>query len=112
MLTIELQADKRRLRLIVESDLKSTNVDEVRAETERYFEETSRDAYKTVYLDLRNSKLVDSMALNWIFMLIRDLKSHQKSMVIQISSPAVRRVFEFANIEGLAEVKYRKRRQV
>lgn len=103
---------KRRLVLTIEEDLKSTTVEEARRWLEEEWPEHARSALKQVYLDVRNARIIDSIGVNWIFMLVRACREVDVPVTIRVASLAALRVFEFAGIDKLATIKFRHRKQL
>lgn len=110
---IEGVVDERKRRLLVEvkDDVTSTQVPELRKGLHRLIE-ASRDAdWNSLYLDMRSARMVDSMGMNWLFAESVRLKDDKKKMVVRISSPAINRVMQFAGLDKLVLIKFRRRKQ-
>ena len=65
----------------------------------------------SLYLDMRVSRMIDSMGVNWLFAENVRLKDHGKQLVVRISSPAINRVIVFSGLDKLVTLKYRRRKQ-
>lgn len=113
MLDATFHEEKGRLVIGFDGDLKSTNVEEARqwldAEWPRF---SSRVGLKQVYLDVRKARVIDSVGMNWIFMLLSACGERHVGLTIQVASPAAMRVFEFSGLPKLATIKFRRRKQL
>jgi anti-anti-sigma factor len=105
--------DERKSRLHVEflDEVTSTRVPALRRELLAILNSHQRVEWKFLYLDMRNCRMIDSMGLNWLFAELVRLKKSGREMVIRISSPAINRVMEFAGLDKLVTVKFRRRKQ-
>ena len=105
--------DERKGRLLVDisEDVTSTHVSELRRGLMEILETAGSSSWKALYLDIRNARMVDSMGMNWLFAESVRLKEMNKTFVIRISSPAIHRVMQFAGLDKLVTLKYRRRRQ-
>ena len=105
--------DERKGRLLVDisEDVTSTHVSELRKGLMEILEAAGDKSWKALYLDIRNSRMVDSMGINWLFAESVRLKELEKTLVIRISSPAIHRVLQFSGLDKLVTVKYRRRKQ-
>lgn len=110
---ITAKVDERKGRLLVDisEDVTSTQVSELRKGLMEILESNSTTSWKALYLDIRNARMVDSMGVNWLFAESVRLKEMGKTFVIRISSPAIHRVMQFAGLDKLVTLKYRRRRQ-
>ena len=110
---LQAQLDERKGRLLVEirEDVTSTQVPELRQAMMHVLEEHGFDSWKALYMDVRNARMIDSMGTNWLFAESVRLKEHKKSLVLRISSPAIHRVLQFAGLDKLVTVKFRRRKQ-
>ena len=106
-------ADERKRRLLVEvhDDVTSTQVPLLRKGLMEILEANANANWKALYLDIRSARMIDSMGINWIFAETVRLKSEKKQMVIRVSSPAVNRVLQFAGLDKVVTVKFRRRKQ-
>jgi anti-anti-sigma factor len=107
----KLDAGKRRLLVEIREDITSTHIAELRDSFHHLIESSELDKWTHLYLDLRSCRVVDSMGINWIFAESLRLKKMEKVFVIRISSPAIFRVMEFAGLDRLVTIKYRRRKQ-
>lgn len=105
--------DERKGRLLVDvsEDVISTNVSELRKGLMEILETSGSSSWKALYLDIRNSRMVDSMGINWLFAESVRFKEMEKTVVIRISSPAIHRVMQFSGLDKLVTLKYRRRKQ-
>lgn len=106
-----LDVVKKRLHIEINEEVTGTVVPELR----RYFldilDEVGKESWATIYIDLRPSRMIDSMGLNWLFAEIVRLKDADKEVVVRASSPAVKRVIEFSGLDRLVTFKFRRRKQ-
>lgn len=86
----------------IRGDLLSTNADAVRAEIDKLLP-VGKSA-KVVQLDLRASRLIDSVGLNLIVSVIRRVKRRGGQTRITVGHPTVRRMMTFTRIDQHAEV--------
>jgi anti-anti-sigma factor len=105
--------DERKGRLLVDvsEDVISTHVSELRKGLMGILDEANTQSWKALYLDLRNARMVDSMGMNWLFAESVRLKELNKTFVIRISSPAIHRVMQFAGLDKVVTLKFRRRKQ-
>jgi anti-anti-sigma factor len=110
---IEGVVDDRKGRLLVEitEDIISTHVSDLRRGLMEIIEDADEKSWKALYLDMRNARMVDSMGVNWLFAESVRLKEMNKTFVIRISSPAINRVMQFAGLDKLVTLKFRRRKQ-
>ncbi len=111
LLAARLDERKGRLLVDVREDITSTQVPELRHAMMQILEKHGFDSWKALYLDVRNARMIDSMGTNWLFAESVRLKEHKKSLVLRISSPAINRVIQFAGLDKLVTVKFRRRKQ-
>lgn len=105
--------DERKRRLIAEAktDVTGTSAQSLREGLSRIKKQHEPDTWNALYLDLRNARIIDSMGLNWLFNECRQVRDANKELVIRVASPAIQKVLEFARLDKVATVKYRRRRQ-
>jgi anti-anti-sigma factor len=110
---IEGQVDERKARLLVEIkvDVTSSQVPELRKGLLQIVNEAGPDIWKSLYLDMRTARMIDSMGMNWLFAESVRLRENKKTLVVRISSPAINRVMEFAGFDRLVTLKFRRRKQ-
>jgi anti-anti-sigma factor len=110
---IEGRVDERkgRLLIVIKDDVTNTTVPALRKGLLNVVNSTELDAWKVLYLDLRNCRIVDSMGINWLFAETVRLQDVNKQVVLRISSPAINRVIQFAGLDKLLTLKYRRRKQ-
>ena len=106
-----LDVAKKRLHIEIKDDVTSTPVPEFRIGIKEIMEKVDPTKWNALYLDMRSSRVVDSMGINWLFAESVRVKELKKKMVIRISSPAIHRVMEFAGLDKLVVLKYRRRKQ-
>jgi anti-anti-sigma factor len=110
---IDGMVDEVKGRLLVEirDEVTSSNVPSLRNGLKNIVDTTDIDAWKSLYLDMRNSRMVDSMGINWLFAETVRLQGNNKKMVLRISSPAINRVIQFSGLDKLVTLKFRRRKQ-
>jgi anti-anti-sigma factor len=110
---LEGRVDPQKKRLLVEikDEVTSTQVPSLRQGLKAILDRSERDEWKALYLDMRSSRMVDSMGVNWLFAESVRLKEEGKTLVIRISSPAINRVMEFAGLDKAVTLKFRRRKQ-
>jgi len=111
IMAVKLEARKGRLHVILDTDVTSTRVTALRKGMIDALSEHGFDKWKFLYLDMRSSRLIDSMGVNWLFAENVRLKENGKQLVIRISSPAIDRVIRFAGLDKLVTLKFRRRKQ-
>jgi len=107
------KVDERKSRLLTEihGDVTSTHVHELRRGLAEIIERTDPAIWDSLYLDIRSARMMDCMGINWIYAETNRLKNLGKQTVIRVSSPAIDRVMRFVELEKLALVKFRRRKQ-
>lgn len=83
-------------------DILSTNADAVREEVNHLIDRA--ESLETLHLDLRASRIVDSVGLNLIVSIIRKARSRNADVRISIANNAIRRIMAFTRIDQHAEV--------
>ena len=111
IMEVKLEASKSRLHVILETDVTSTKVTTLRKGMIDALSEHGLDNWKYLYLDMRSSRMIDSMGVNWLFAENVRLRENGKKLVLRISSPAINRVIHFAGLDKLVTLKYRRRKQ-
>ena len=109
--TAKLDPRKERLHIIINEEVTSTQVPELRQRFKQILDDYELDNWKALYLDMRNTRVVDSMGVNWLYAESLRLKEDNKTFVVRISSPAINRVFAFAGLDKIVTLKYRRRKQ-
>lgn len=110
-LSSRVDANKRRLLIEINEEITSTQIADLRDSLAKAIEDANDDDWSHLYLDIRAARVVDSMGVNWIFAESLKLKKANKVMVIRISSPAIFRVMQFAGLDRLVMIKFRRRKQ-
>ena len=110
---IEGRVDERKGRLLIElkDDVTSSQVPDLRRALRLIVDKTDPGSWKDLYLDMRGARMIDSMGVNWLFAETVRLKENKKRMVLRISSPAIHRVIQFAGLDKLVLLKFRRRKQ-
>ncbi|MFO7726393.1 MAG: STAS domain-containing protein [Oceanipulchritudo sp.] len=106
-----LDPAKKRLHVEVRDEVTSTQVPALRQGLKNILESTDKEAWDALFLDMRGTRMIDSMGINWIFAETVRLKDAGKHMVVRISSPAINRVMEFAGLDRMVTLKFRRRKQ-
>ena len=102
---------KRRLLVEIQEDVTSTQVPELRKCLLKLLEQNRTADWNALYLDMRSARMIDSMGLNWLFAESVRLKDEKKKLIVRISSPAINRVMQFAGLDKLVTLKFRRRKQ-
>lgn len=110
-ISCKLDERKGRLHITINEDVTSTSVANLRSAFLEFLEKHGSANWKSLYLDIRSARMVDSMGMNWIFAETLRLKENHREMVVRISSPAIHRVMQFAGMDRIATVKFRRRKQ-
>lgn len=107
----KLEPRKMRLHVILDTDVTSTHVSALRKGMVNILDDVGFVGWKYLYLDMRDSRMVDSMGVNWLFAENVRLKENGKELVLRISSPAINRIILFSGLDKLVTLKYRRRKQ-
>jgi anti-anti-sigma factor len=111
ILSSRVDAAKKRLHIEIKEEVTSTTVPDLRRGMKEILDKSDTGKWDSLYLDMRSSRVVDSMGINWLFAESVRLKELKKQIVIRISSPAIDRVMRFAGLDKLVLLKYRRRKQ-
>lgn len=106
-----VDAVKKRLLIEVTEDVTSTHVPELRRGLIEILDGAQKDAWKTLYLDMRSTRMIDSMGVNWLYAESVRIAESGKSMVVRVSSPAINRVLLFSGLDKVVTLKFRRRKQ-
>lgn len=106
-----LDPSKKRLHVEVRDEVTSTQVPALRQGLRSILESADKESWDALFLDMRSTRMVDSMGINWLFAETVRLKDANKKMVVRISSPAINRVMEFAGLDRMVTLKFRRRKQ-
>lgn len=111
--SVSARVDAKKKRLLVElnEEVTSTKVPILRHGLKEVIENADPELWDALYLDMRSSRMVDSMGVNWLYAESVRVKDTGKTMVIRISSPAIHRVMQFAGLDKLVVLKFRRRKQ-
>jgi len=107
-MTVTYKEASHELRLKVKGDILSTNAEE-RAKAIGAALAENASATKLV-IDLNAAKLIDSMGLNMLLGTVKTAREKQMQVTILIASTSVQRLFEFAHLGTLAEIRMREKR--
>ena len=111
IMEVKLDERKGRLHVILDTDVTSTQVTTLRKGMIDAFDLHGFDSWKDLYLDMRDSRMIDSMGVNWLFAENVRLQENSKELVLRISSPAINRIIQFSGLDKLVTLKYRRRKQ-
>ena len=113
MPALSARVDERKGRLLLEipGDVTSSQVNELKHELRAILGQHGSENWSDLYLDMRSARMVDSMGINWLFAEAVRLREEKRSLVIRISSPAINRVMEFAGLNKVTLIKFRRRKQ-
>lgn len=106
-----VDAAKKRLLIELKEEVISTQVPKLRRGLIEILENADPDDWKTLYLDMRSARMVDSMGINWLYAESVRISESDKSMVLRVSSPAINRVIQFAGLDKMVTLKFRRRKQ-
>jgi anti-anti-sigma factor len=87
---------------VFRGDLLSTNAAAAQAELTRLM--GADDRWRSIVLDLRAARIVDSVGLNLIVSIIRTARPAGRTVRVLVSNPNVRRVLAFTRIDQHAEI--------
>lgn len=102
---------KKRLLIELKDEVISTQVPKLRRGLIEILENADPADWKTLYLDMRSARMVDSMGINWLYAESVRISESGKSMVLRVSSPAINRVIQFAGLDKMVTLKFRRRKQ-
>ena len=106
-----VDASKKRLLVEIKDEVTSTQVPRLRRGLIEILENADPSQWKALYLDMRAARMVDSMGVNWLYAETVRLSEFNKSLVLRISSPAINRVIQFAGLDKMVTLKFRRRKQ-
>jgi anti-anti-sigma factor len=102
---------KKRLLVEIKDEVISTQVPKLRRGLIEILENADPADWKTLYLDMRSTRMVDSMGINWLYAESVRISEFGKAMVLRVSSPAINRVIQFAGLDKMVTLKFRRRKQ-
>lgn len=111
LFSTRLDAAKKRLHIEIKDEVTSSTVPELRRGIRQILDEAKPEKWNALFLDMRSSRVVDSMGINWLFAESARVKDAKKEVIIRISSPAINRVMQFAGLDKLVVLKFRRRKQ-
>ncbi len=111
MVSGELDRDSGSLSIKVKGDILSTNAEDCAASIGGILKKNAKTACRHLKLDLKSANMIDSVGLNMILGLIRNLQANGSEATIYISSPAVNRVFLFSRLNTIVNVVFKRRRR-
>jgi anti-anti-sigma factor len=98
------EAESRTLRLLVPGDLLSTNVESLRKHCFEFLD--AHPTTQTLEVDLRRATMVDSVGLNLLVLMIRQVKKTEGKVRLLIADESLMRVFRFTRLTSQAEVQF------
>lgn len=107
-MTHELNCLEKTLTISLPGDLLSTNYDTVGAELNQIFssEEVTMAEWDYLVFDLRQARLIDSMGLNLIVSILKQMKNRSAKVRMQITSRTIHRTFLFTRLEKHMEIQF------
>ena len=111
MVDFEVRQDKGRLLMTLQKDLTSNTTPTMEQAWQDFVQRDDPLQWRTVFVDLRETRILDSVGLNWLFAFYRQLAAAGKKIVLRVSSPAIKRVLDFACFDEFVEIRFRRRRQ-
>lgn len=108
MTTHELNSAEKTLTITVPGDLLSTNYDTVGAELNEIFtsEEITTAGWDCLVFDLRQARLIDSMGLNLIVGVLKQMRNRSAKVRMRITSRTIHRTFLFTRLEKHMEIEF------
>ncbi|MFA5263366.1 MAG: STAS domain-containing protein [Opitutaceae bacterium] len=99
--------DTPSIQCKVPGDLTSTTVPAFRAEVDQKLAQTVKDSpgLSLVEIDLKGARMVDSVGLNLLVSVIKQVKDRGGAVRILIAHPNIQRILTFTRIDKHAEVK-------
>jgi len=106
MINHTLKAADKTLELTFPGDLLSTNTDAARKEIFAIFESAPVKAsgWTTLKLDLKATKMIDSVGLNLVVSLYKEAKKLNAKTTAVISNPNIQRTFLFTRLDTHIQV--------
>ncbi|MDD2706884.1 MAG: STAS domain-containing protein [Verrucomicrobiae bacterium] len=106
MITHTFQSEAKTLCVTVPDNVVSTNVDQLRQELFGLFdlEELKETGWKVLSLDLSAARMVDSVGLNLIVTLVKEVQKRGGKMTVTIASGNVHRAFLFTRLDRQVEL--------
>lgn len=99
---------KRQLTLVVKGDLLSTNAEQRYAELSELLKQHA-DKREHVRIDLGTAKMIDSVGLNLLLGLVRQVRESGETVSLRITSASVNRVLTFSHFNRIAEIDFREK---
>ena len=106
-----LDRSKHKLTITLKGDILSTNAEEFSGNINRLLKKHKLAGWDELKLDLNSARIIDSMGLNMILNIVKQVQAAGKSMKIHISSSAIQRVFQFSRLDQAVEIAFKKRRR-
>lgn len=110
MVRSSLDDETRTLLVKVRGDLLSTNADERACSIGDILRNEDKSRWDNFVLDLRSANMVDSVGLNVIVGIIKEVRKVKAPITVSISSPAVNRLFLFSRLDTVVNIDYKERR--
>lgn len=111
LISCRVDPAKKRLLVEISDEVTSTQVPKLRRGLIEIMEQADPADWKALYLDMRATRMIDSMGINWLYAETVRVSELGKSMVLRISSPAINRVIQFAGLDKMVTLKFRRRKQ-
>ncbi len=111
MITGALDKSKLTLTITIKGDILSTNAEELSGKINKIFTKHKTASWEKLKLDLNSARIIDSMGLNMILNIVKQVQKAGNSMKIHISSPAIHRVFLFSRLDKAVDIVVKKRRR-
>ncbi|MEM9444231.1 MAG: STAS domain-containing protein [Verrucomicrobiota bacterium] len=110
MITHTLNASSQELVLTFPGDLLSTNANELNDEiTSLCKNGESSSKWNTLTLDLKNARMIDSIGLNLLVCLVKDIKEKKGQLKALITSRTIYRTFLATRLDRSIEVVFNER---
>ena len=111
MVTGELDEEQRTLSIRVRGDILSTNAEACLSSASDILRKERAKEWEKVSLDLNSARMVDSVGLNAIIGLVKNLQAQNKPVTVYISSAAVHRVFLFSRLDTIVNIVFKAKRR-
>jgi len=111
MISSNLDSHSKILHVKVKGDILSTNAEENAQGFSTILKKEAEADWDTFSLDLNSAKMIDSTGLNVLLGLVKAVQERGAKMKIHISSPAVKRVFQFSRLDMMTEINFKEKRR-
>lgn len=94
-------AESSTLRIVVDGEILSTNVDQIRSGIFGLLdgEKAVLEKWSVLNLDVSKSQMIDSAGLNLVVMLTKFVKNRGAKMAVTVHNPNIHRTFLFTRLD-------------